>query len=257
MLNDDDLIRYSRQIIIPGFEEEGQEILMSKSIIIVGAGGLGCPTAMFCSAAGFGNIEIWDHDVVELSNLNRQVGHAVKDITSEKALSLSQTCKEINPNINICSKNQTFKKDTDLKKHDIIFDCSDNFKTRYIINEIAHKQNKTLISGSATQFEGQVSIFKSGLDNNLPCYECVFPKQNETFTNYNCREAGILGSVTNLIASIQVTEGIRESLIKSKPNKNNFFLHKSNAGYLILYDAALQEMTKIKVNKNLKCKICN
>ena len=257
MLNDDDLIRYSRQIIIPGFEEEGQEILMSKSIVIIGAGGLGCPTAMYCAAAGFGNIEIWDHDIVELSNLNRQIGHNVKDINKEKSVSLSETCKKINPNINIQSKNKTFELDTDLKKHDLIFDCSDNFKTRYIINEIAHKHKITLISGSATQFEGQVSVFKSGLHNDLPCYECVFPNTNETFTNYNCREAGILGSVTNLIASLQVTEGIRESLIKNKNNKNNIFLNKTNAGYLILYDAALQEMTKIKVNKNLKCKVCN
>tara|TARA_B100000965_G_scaffold338334_1_gene305498 strand:+ start:1252 stop:2025 length:774 start_codon:yes stop_codon:yes gene_type:complete len=257
MLNDDDLIRFSRQIIIPGFEEEGQEILMSKSIIIVGAGGLGCPTAMYCAAAGFGNIEIWDHDIVELSNLNRQIGHTVNDIGTKKSVSLSETCKKINPNINIHSKNKTFEVDNDLKKHDIIFDCSDNFKSRYIINEIAHKHRKTLISGSATQFEGQVSVFKSGLYNDFPCYECVFPKTTETFMNFNCREAGILGSVTNLIASLQVTEGIRESLIKNKHKNNNFFLNKSNAGYLILYDAALQEMTKIKINKNLKCKICN
>ncbi len=257
MLSDDDLIRYSRQVIIPGIEEDGQKILMSTKIMIIGAGGLGCPVALYCAAAGFGNIQIWDNDVVELSNLNRQIGHMFKDIGKAKSNSLSDSCKKLNPKISMSSKINKFEINSDINNYDIIFDCSDNIETRLQINEVVHKNKKILISGSATQLEGQVAVFKSGLESNLPCYECIFPKSSDSYRSYNCREAGILGSVTNLIASIQVTEGIRESLIKNKEKKEEIFLNKSNSGYLILYDGSLQEINKIKINKNKDCKICN
>ena len=256
MLNEQDLSRYSRQIIIPGFEEDGQEELLSKKILIVGAGGLGCPTALHCAATGFGNVEIWDNDKVELSNLNRQIGHKNSRIGSSKSKSLQENCKEINPNIKIFSKNKTFGKKSDIKKYDIIFDCTDNIETRYIINEKCHLESKILISGSATQFEGQVSVFKSGRDKKLPCYECVFPRHSTNLPNFNCREAGIIGPVTNLIASIQVTEGIRESLMNLEQSRNNIFFTHSNAGYLLLYEASTHEINRIKIKKATSCKIC-
>ena len=172
MINDQDLIRYSRQIIIPGFEEEGQEVILSKKILIVGAGGLGCPTALHCAATGFGRIDIWDHDKIELSNLNRQIGHKNSWVGLSKSKSLKESCKEINPNIAIFSKNQSFGIQSKIDDYDIIFDCTDNIETRYIINKKCHIEKKILVSGSATQFEGQVSVFKSGINNRLPCYEC-------------------------------------------------------------------------------------
>ncbi len=257
MLSDEDLIRYSRQVIIPGIQEEGQKVLMSKSIVIIGAGGLGCPVALYCAAAGFGNIEIWDNDKIELSNLNRQVGHIFSNIGKAKSDSLSDRCRKINPQINISSKNKKFEINSNIDKHDIVFDCSDNIETRYLINKLAHKKQKILISGSATQLEGQVAVFKSGLDKKHACYECIFPRQKDGYVNNSCREAGILGSVTNLIASIQVTEGIRESLIENRSDNSNLFLNKSNSNVLIMYDASLQEINKIEISKNKKCKICN
>jgi len=256
MISDHDLTRYSRQIIIPGFEEEGQEEILSKNILIIGAGGLGCPTALHCAATGFGSIDIWDNDKVELSNLNRQIGHKNSRIGFSKAKSLQESCQEINPNISIFSKNKSFGLKSDIKKYDIIFDCTDNIETRYIINKKCHLEKKILVSGAATQFEGQVSVFKSGVDKNLPCYECVFPKKSLNMPNYNCREAGIIGPVTNFIASLQVIEAIRESLLKLKHNKNNFFFDHSNAGYLFLYDASTHEINKIKSKKNPNCNIC-
>ena len=261
MLNDEDLIRYSRQVIIPGFEEEGQEVLMSQSVLIVGAGGLGCPVALYLSAAGFGEIEIWDYDKVELSNLNRQIGHSSNELGISKSKSLEKRCKEINSSIKIKSKNIKLNRNSVINKFDIIFDCTDNIETRYEINKLAHLRKKILISGSATQLEGQVFVIKSGLSNEFPCYECAFPKGSKSLTSdYNCREAGILGSITNLIASIQVTEGIREVLRlkrENKLNKKNFYLDQSNSKFLILYDASIQEINKIKIRKNLNCKVCN
>ena len=260
MLSEKDLIRYSRQVIIPDIDEQGQEILISQKILIVGAGGLGCPVGLYCAAAGFGNIEIWDNDVIELSNLNRQIAHQTNDIGLNKAKSLEIKCSQINSSISIKSKNLIFDENSDVKRFDIIFDCTDNIETRYKINKVAHNNKKLLISGSATQFEGQVLVIKSGINKSYPCYECVFPKTTENELNFNCRNAGILGSVTSFIASIQVTEAIREILRLNKHNikkKNNFYLQKSNANYLILYDASLQEMNKIKLNKNLHCKTCN
>ncbi len=256
MLKDEDLTRYSRQIIIPGFDEEGQEKIMSTKILVVGAGGLGCPTALYCSAAGFGNIDIYDDDIVELSNLNRQIGHKFENLGLSKATSLKKSCQEINPNIKISSKNELFGPETDIKKYDIIFDCTDNINTRYLINKKCHSEKKILISGSATQFEGQVSVFKSGIKKNLPCYECVFPNDSQNLPNFSCRETGIIGSVTGLIANIQVTEGIKECLLNLKYNKKKYFFHKSIAGHLLLYDASNHEINRIKLKKNSNCKIC-
>ncbi len=260
MLDEQDLIRYSRQVIIPDIEEQGQEILIAQKILIVGAGGLGCPVGLYCAAAGFGNIEIWDNDNIELSNLNRQIAHQTNEIGLNKAKSLEKKCLQVNSSINVKSRDIVFNEKSDVKKFDIIFDCTDNIEARYKINKLAHQNKKLLISGSATQFEGQVLVIKSGLNKKYPCYECVFPKTSENNVDFNCRNAGILGSITSFIASIQVTEAIREILKLNKHNiegKNNFYLQKSNAEYLILYDGSLQEINKIKLNKNLNCDTCN
>ncbi len=261
MLSDEDLIRYSRQVIIPDIDEEGQEILIAQSILIVGAGGLGCPVALYLAAAGCGKIEIWDNDTVELSNLNRQIGHSSNELGMSKSKSLEKRCREVNKTIQIKSRKIKLDQNSIINKFNVIFDCTDNLNTRYTINKLTHKQKKMLISGSATQFEGQVLVIKSGINNQLPCYECVFPNNLKNSTpEYNCRDAGILGSITSLIASIQVTEGIREILRLNKNMvnlKKNFYLSQTNSNNLILYDASLQEINKIKIKKNLKCKICN
>ncbi len=248
MLNDDDLNRYARQVIIPNFEEDGQEKLLNTKCLIVGAGGLGCPVAMYASAAGFGFIEIWDEDIIELTNLNRQVAHKNNKIGHNKAKNLANECLKINPNIYVGFVPRNFDITTNIEKFDLIFDCSDNQKTKYNLNFLSHKYNKTLISGSAVQMEGQLSIWKSGLDKELPCYECVFPKTFETPPITNCREAGIIGPVTGLIGSMQVNEGIKEIALKN---------YSSMAGYLFLYDGISQSLDKIKLIKNYDCPICS
>jgi adenylyltransferase/sulfurtransferase len=248
MLNDNDLTRYARQVIIPNFDEEGQERLLRTKCLIVGAGGLGCPVALYASAAGFGHIEICDDDTIELTNLNRQIAHKNNKIGHNKAENLVRECSKINPNISIKSNKKNLDQSTDISNFDLIFDCSDNPKTKYTINLLSHLSQKTLISGSAVQMEGQLAVWKSGLNNSYPCYECVFPKTNEKAPITNCRESGIIGPITGLIGSMQVNEGIKEIAFKN---------YQSRAGYLFLYDGLAQSLDKIKLTKNQKCPVCS
>ena len=248
MLNDDDLNRYARQVIIPNFNEEGQERLLNTNCLIVGAGGLGCPVALYASAAGFGHIEIYDQDFIEISNLNRQIAHKNNHIGNSKAENLVQECLKINPNISIISKKKIFGDSIDISNFDLIFDCCDNPETKYILNSLSHKCKKILISGSAVQMEGQLAIWKSGLNKNYPCYECVFPRTNEKSPITNCREAGIIGPVTGLIGSMQVNEAIKEIALKN---------YQSTAGNLFLYDALTLNLDKIRLIKNNQCPVCS
>ncbi len=248
MLNDDDLNRYARQLIIPNFDEEGQENLLGSKCLIIGAGGLGCPVALYASAAGFGHIEICDDDTIDLTNLNRQIAHKNNKIGFNKAENLVHECSKINPNITIKPNKKKFDKSFDISGFDLIFDCSDNQETRYTINFLSHLNKKTLISGSAVQMEGQLAIWKSGLNRDYPCYECIFPKTKEVAPITNCREAGIIGPITGLIGSMQVNEGIKEIALKNCD---------SRAGYLFLYDGLAQSLDKIKLTKNKKCPVCS
>ena len=248
MLNEDDLNRYARQVIIPNFDEEGQEKLLKTKCLIVGAGGLGCPVALYACAAGFGHIEIYDQDVVEISNLNRQIAHKNNDVGNNKAENLVKECLKINPNISIRSRKKKFDETEDVSDFDLIFDCSDNPETKYTLNYLSHKYKKILITGSAVQMEGQLAIWKSGLNVDYPCYECIFPKTNEKAPITNCREAGIIGPVTGLIGSMQVNEAIKEIALKD---------YQSSAGVLFLYDGLTQSLDKIKLVKNYQCPICS
>ena len=256
MLDENDLERYASQLIMPAIEEEGQSILLNSKVLIIGAGGLGNPTAIFCSATGIGNIDICDHDTIELSNLNRQIAFSINDIGDFKSKVLKNYCLNLNPNLKINSIIKSFDDKFPVDNYDIILDCSDNIETKYNANISAHKYNKTLISASATQFEGQLGVFKSGKFKNLPCYECIFPQDQYQKTNLNCREIGIIGPVTNLISSLQVTETIRELFIGKSFKIDQSFTKNSLAGSLLLYDCIQHEITKIKLKKNLNCKVC-
>ena len=248
MLNNEDLNRYARQVIIPNFDEQGQEKLLDTRCLIVGAGGLGCPVALYASAAGFGHIKIYDQDIIELSNLNRQIAHKNRHIGNNKAENLAQECLKINPKISVISEKKNFNETISVKNFDLIFDCSDNPKVKYTLNYLSHKFKKILISGSAVQMEGQLAVWKSGLNKDYPCYECVFPKTSEKAPITNCREAGIIGPVTGLIASMQVNEAIKEIAIKD---------YQSTAGNLFLFDGVNLNLDKIKIVKNKNCPLCS
>ena len=248
MLNNDDLNRYARQVIIPNFDEEGQEKLLNTNCLIVGAGGLGCPVALYASAAGFGHIEIYDQDIIEISNLNRQIAHKNEHIGNNKAENLAQECLKINPNISVISEKKKFDETISVENFDLIFDCSDSPKIKYTLNYLSHKSKKILISGSAVQMEGQLAVWKSGLNKDYPCYECVFPKTFEKAPTTNCREAGIIGPMTSLIGSMQVNEAIKEIALKN---------YQSTAGNLFLFDGVTLILDKIKLTKNQLCSLCS
>ena len=256
MLGENDLERYASQLIMPEIEEEGQKLLLKSRVLIVGAGGLGNPTAIFCSAVGVGSIDICDHDNIELSNLNRQIAFTTNNLGFSKSTKLKEYCLNLNPSLRIHSIIDKFDNKFPVDNYDVILDCSDNIETKYTANELAHKNNKTLISASATQLEGQLAVFKSGKFKNLPCYECIFPQDQHQNTNLNCREVGIIGPITNLISSLQVTETIREIFIGNSFKKSQSFTKNTLAGNLLLYDGIKQEITKIKIKKNINCNIC-
>ncbi len=256
MLNENELERYANQLIMPEIEEEGQSILLKSKVLIIGAGGLGNPTAIFCSAAGIGCIDICDDDNIELSNLNRQIAFSVNNLGLSKSIKLKDYCLNLNPDLKINSIVNRFDNKFPISTYDIILDCSDNIETKYTANLLAHKNRKTLISASAIQLEGQLATFKSGKFKDLPCYECIFPKDQYQNTNMNCREVGIIGPVTNLISSLQVTETIRELFIQNSFKKENLFTTNTLAGNLLLYDCIKQDITKIKIKKNLSCNVC-
>jgi len=256
MIDENDLERYASQLIMPEIEEEGQSILLKSKVLIIGAGGLGNPTAIFCSAAGIGCIDICDYDNIELSNLNRQIAFSINNLGLSKSTKLRDYCLNLNPNLKIKSIVDKFDNKFPVNNYDIILDCSDNIETKYNANISAHKNNKTLISASATQLEGQLAVFKSGKLKNSPCYECIFPQDQHQDTNLNCREIGIIGPVTNLISSLQVTETIRELFIQKSFKKEKSFTKNTLAGNLLLYDCIKQEITKIKIKKNLNCNLC-
>ena len=255
-LSDKDIDRYSRNIILPEIGGEGQRKLLQSKVLVIGMGGLGSPLLMYLAAAGIGNIDICDHDNIELSNLNRQIAFTVNNLGLSKSIKLKDYCLNLNPNLKINSIVDSFDNKLPVDNYDIILDCSDNIKTKYTANKLAHKYNKTLITASATQFEGQLAVFKSGKFKNLPCYECIFPQDQHQQTNLNCREIGIIGPVTNLISSLQVTETIRELFIGKSFKKDKSFTKNTLAGNLLLYDCIKQEITKIKIKKSLNCNIC-
>ncbi|GJE85663.1 adenylyltransferase and sulfurtransferase [Phanerochaete sordida] len=205
-----DYQRYGRQMILDGIGLEGQLKLKAASVVVVGAGGLGCPALQYLAAAGVGKLGIVDHDVVELSNLQRQILHSDERIGIPKAESAAQSVKQINPGCtvvtHICALTSQNALDI-LADYDIILDCTDNSPTRYLLSDSAVKLGKPLVSGAAQKFEGQLCIYNLG--ENGPCYRCLFPKPPSPEMTGSCAELGILGAVTGIIGNLQALETIK------------------------------------------------
>lgn len=210
LLHSDDYQRYGRQMILDGFGLEAQLKLQNSSVVVIGAGGLGCPALQYLAAAGVGRLGIIDHDTVELSNLQRQILHTDKTIGSPKAVSAARAIAALNPrvNIDVCptaldSSNAL----SILAPYDVILDCTDNAPTRYLLSDSAVRLKKPLVSGAAQKFDGQLCIYNLGDDG--PCYRCIFPKPPAPEMAGSCEETGILGAVTGIIGNLQALETIR------------------------------------------------
>src|SRR6266498_4667320 len=203
--------RYQRQIILPEFGEEGQQKLLKAKVLVIGAGGLGCPILQYLAAAGIGIIGIMDDDVVALNNLHRQVLYSVNDIGSSKAYRAANILSQLNPKIKIIPYNERLTVQNALSlfnEFDIIIDGTDNFSTRYMINDACVLLNKPLVYGAISQFEGQVSVFRNKNEENVN-YRDIFPDPPREGEVLNCAEAGVLGVLPGIIGTMMANETIK------------------------------------------------
>ncbi|MDI6731357.1 MAG: molybdopterin-synthase adenylyltransferase MoeB [Candidatus Margulisbacteria bacterium] len=245
-LNDEQVERYSRQILLPQVGGKGQEKLLAAKVLVVGAGGLGSPVAAYLAGAGVGTLGIVDSDAVELNNLHRQILYSSEDIGQKKAEAAKTRLLKINPTIDVISHVSRLTSENILeiiKDYDIVVDGSDNFPTRYLVNDACVLAKKTLVHGAFFRFEGQAMVIKPG---EGPCYRCLFSEPPPPGAVPSCQEAGVLGALAGVIGLIQATEtlklilGIGESLV----------------GKLIIFNSLEMNFRKVKVPKDKDCPVC-
>tara|TARA_B100000029_G_scaffold81604_1_gene72539 strand:- start:1972 stop:2730 length:759 start_codon:yes stop_codon:yes gene_type:complete len=240
--------RYSRQIILKKIGVAGQKKLLRSSVLVVGAGGLGSPILIYLAALGVGKIGIIDKDKVEISNISRQIIFDTNDIKKSKSLTASNKLKKINPDVIIKSYNKNLTKkniNKIAKNFDVIVDGSDNFRTRFIINDYCLENKKILISGAISKFDGQIYTFNF-TKKNSPCLRCFIPSVPDDQDRDNCEFEGILGTIGGIIGSIQANEVIKEILS----------LGDSLCGYVLIIDVLKLSFRKVKLNKRSDC-YCN
>jgi molybdopterin/thiamine biosynthesis adenylyltransferase len=245
-MNDNQLLRYSRQIMLPQVDVAGQEKLLASRALIVGAGGLGSPAAMYLAAAGVGHIAIADHDVVELSNLQRQLLHRDSDIGRPKADSARDTLHAINPDIAITpieAQLQGAQLTAEVSKAGVVLDCSDNFNTRFAVNAACVRQQVPLVSGAAIRLQGQVSVFDAGKADS-PCYRCLYWDGDEA--EQTCAENGILAPLVGIIGSLQALEALKVLLD----------LGNTLSGRLIVFDGLAHEWRTLQLQRDPACPTC-
>lgn len=245
-MNDDQLLRYSRHIMMPQVELAGQEKLLASRALIVGAGGLGSPAAMYLAAAGVGQLAIADHDVVDLSNLQRQLLHHEADIGREKVASASETLHAINPDIQVtalpCSL-QGEQLNEQVRLADVVLDCSDNFATRFNVNTACVRERKPLVSGAAIRLEGQLAVFDSRKQDS-PCYSCLYKEGEDE--EQTCAETGVLSPLVGIIGSMQALEAVK--IILSLGN--------SLCGRLVVFDGLQHEWRTLTLARDPACPVC-
>jgi adenylyltransferase/sulfurtransferase len=248
MLSHPQKLRYNRAIILPEIGEGGQEKLLASKVLLVGVGGLGSPCLLYLASSGVGEIGIIDSDVVEISNLQRQVIYETSDAKSPKVDAAAQAIFDLNPEIKITKYNCKLDEsniDDILLKYDLVIDGSDNFSTRFLVNDKAIQYKKPLITAAILAFEGQISTFK-GYEKNLPCYRCLYADIPPEGTMPNCSENGILAPVAGIMGTMQALEAIKELTGAGE----------SLAGNLIVFDAKKSNFRKVKINKDKSCS-CN
>lgn len=245
-LSHEEIMRYSRHLIMPEVGLAGQKRLKASSVLMIGTGGLGSPLAMYLAAAGIGRIGVVDYDVVDHSNLHRQVIHGTASVGQLKVESAKARMLDINPDIEVVTYNEPFTSENALeiaRPYDVIVDGTDNFPTRYLTNDVSVLLGKPNVYGSIFRFEGQASVFyaKEG-----PCYRCLFPEPPPPGLVPSCAEGGVLGILPGTIGTIQATEAIK--LILGIGN--------TLVGRLLLYDALSMSFEQVKLRKNPNCVIC-
>ncbi len=245
VLTPEQVNRYSRHIIMPQVGPAGQRKLMESKVLIVGAGGLGGPAALYLALAGIGTIGIVDFDVVDLSNLQRQVLHQNEDVGRPKVVSAKETLHAYNPDVEVITHNVPLTSDNAMDiipNYDIVVNGADNFTTRYLVNDACYFAGKPLVDGSILLFDGQATVFVPGKG----CYRCLFPAPPPPGLVPNCAEAGVLGALTGVMGSIQAIEVIKLILEIGEPLVSR----------LLLFDALSMEFRIVKLRRDPKCPLC-
>jgi adenylyltransferase/sulfurtransferase len=241
--------RYARHIILPEVGGKGQEKLLNSRVLVIGAGGLGSPAILYLAAAGVGTIGIVDFDVVDLSNLQRQIIHNTERVGTPKVESAKKTVEMLNPDVKVITYNTRISKENIMdiiKDYDVVLDGTDNFPTRFLINDACYFAGKPLVSAAMLRFEGQVSVFDFRIKERSPCYRCLFPEPPPPGLVPSCQEAGILGSIGGIMGCIQATEAIKLILGIGEPL----------VGKLLIMDALSMDFRKVKLRKDPNCPLC-
>lgn len=246
---EDQIQRYARHIVLPEVGGVGQEKLLEARVLVIGAGGLGAPLLMYLAAAGVGTLGVVDDDDVDLSNLQRQVIHATGAIGTPKVDSAGKTVRAINPEIEFVPYRVrlTVENASDLiGQYDLVADGSDNFETRFLVNDACHLAGKTLVSAAILRFEGQIATFRSGHGDGEPCYRCLYREAPAPGLVPSCSEGGVLGALAGAVGSLQAIEVLKEVM----------GIGDSLAGWLLIYDALSTEIRKMKLRRDPDCPLC-
>ena len=245
-MDDQALLRYSRQIMLPEVDAEGQERLAAAHALIIGLGGLGSPAAMYLAAAGLGRLTLVDHDRVELSNLQRQIIHATADIGRDKVDSAARTLGELNPLVAVGTVDHALEGEAlaeAVRAADVVLDCSDNLTTRLALNAACVRERRILVAGAAIRWEGQLMVVRPDRPE-APCYRCLYRSEEDTAET--CAQSGVLSPLLGVIGSLQAVEAIKQVL----------GLGDGPAGRLLLFDALRLEWQAVDLPKNPQCPVC-
>jgi len=246
-LTDQQIVRYSRNILLPEVGGKGQETLLCSSAFVVGAGGLGSPALLYLAAAGVGRITVADSDAVELSNLQRQIVHRTDDIGTNKALSAAEAVKRVNPDCDVRPFAGRLTEEnirTAIRGYDVVLDGSDNFETRFLVADACWLEKTPLVSAAAIRFEGQLMTILPGEDN--PCYRCLYPEPPPADEVVTCQEAGVLGAVVGVMGALQAVEALKVLL----------GIGENMAHRLLVYDALRGRFVVANRRPDPRCPVC-
>ena len=246
-MNDDDLLRYSRHLLLDDIGIEGQQRLLEARALVIGAGGLGSPVALYLASAGVGRITLVDHDTVSLTNLQRQIAHDMGSLDRPKVQSAAERMVALNPGVRVralLTRADAELLDEELPEADVVIDCCDNFKTRHAVNAACVRHGKPLVSGAAIGFDGQISVYDSRT-RALPCYACMFPPESG-FEDAACSTMGVFAPLVGIVGAMQAAEALK--LLAG--------VGESLAGRLLMLDGRRMQWSEIALQRDPHCSVC-
>ena len=250
-MKNEELVRYSRHIMLPQMDYEGQLKLTQSRALIIGAGGLGSPVAMYMASSGVGHLVLSDFDHIELHNLQRQILHGNDDVGKSKVESAKETLEKLNSEIKITIFNEKFTEEQlreQVRLADVVLETTDNFDSRFLLNRICVEEKTPLVSGSAIRFEGQITVFRADIGEG-PCYRCLYKETDEAAAGHweTCAASGVLAPVVGVIGSLQVIEAIKVLT----------GMGQDLSGRLLIFDAMYMEWREMKLKKDPNCPVCS